>query len=161
MIEQTALVTGVEGGYAWVLPQGRNGSCGGCSSSKTGCSSSSSFDFIRKEPQKMRVLNPVYARPGDTVIVGIQADALVLYSLLAYLLPLIGMLLAAVLGGGLLSLLGIQGEAGVVLAAVVGLLGSLRLANKLGSRSMGGKGFQPVILRHRDQVIYSTLMPSP
>ncbi len=46
----------------------------------------------------MRVVNPLYARPGDTVVVGMQGEALVVYSLLAYLLPLLGLIIAAVSG---------------------------------------------------------------
>lgn len=160
MIEQTALVVSVEGGYAWVLPQQKNGGCSACSS-QSSCSSSSPFDFMRREPQKMKVLNPVYARPGDSVIVGMQGDALVLYSLLAYLLPLLGMVLAAILGHELLRLVGIVGEAGVVLAALAGLLGGLRLANVICAGSMGKQGFQPVILRAKGQPVYSSLIPSP
>ncbi len=160
MIEQTALVVNIEGGYAWVLPQQKNGGCSSCSS-KSSCASSSPFDFMRREPQKMKVLNPVYARPGDSVVVGMQGEALVIYSLLAYLLPLIGMVLAAMLGHELLRLVGIAGETGIVLAALAGLLGGLRFANMICAGSMGKQGFQPVILRTKGQSVYSSLIPSP
>lgn len=159
MIEQRALVVSVEGGYAWVLPQRESKGCSACSA-KSSCSSSSPFDFMRKEPQQMRVLNPVYARPGESVIIGMQGDALVLYSLLAYLLPLVGMVLAAILGHGLLALANIEGEAGVILAALAGLFGGLRLGNLISARSLHNKGFQPVILRAKGQPIYSSFIPS-
>lgn len=159
MIEQAALVVSVDGGHAWVLPQQKSKGCGACST-KSSCSSSSPFDFMRREPQKMRVLNPVYARPGDSVIIGMQGDALVLYSLLAYLLPLVGMVLAAILGHGLLSVVGVDGEAGVILAALAGLFGGLRLGNLISTRSLHKKGFQPVILRAKGQPIYSSFIPS-
>lgn len=159
MIEQTALVVSVDGGYAWVLPRQESKGCSACST-KSSCSSSSPFDFMRKQPQKMRVVNPVYARPGDSVIIGMQGNALVLYSLLAYLLPLVGMVLAAILGHEFLTLVNVTGEAGVILSALAGLLGSLRLANIICARSLHDKGFQPVILRAREQPIYTSLMPS-
>ena len=85
MIEQTATVVSVEAGYAWVIPQQVAGGCGSCKSGGS-CATSSPLAFLSsKEPQKMRVLNPLYARPGDQVVVGMQGEALVVYSLLAYL----------------------------------------------------------------------------
>lgn len=147
MIEQTATVVSVESGYAWILPQQQAGGCGACAS-KTSCSSTASpLNFTRKEPQKMRVLNPSYARPGDTVVVGMQGEALVIYSLLAYMLPLLGMLITAVLGREIFAFFDIVNELGTVFSGLLGLLGGLRLANLLSSRSFKSSDFQPVILR--------------
>jgi sigma-E factor negative regulatory protein RseC len=153
MIEQTAAVVSVEGGYAWILPQRTSGGCGGCAS-KTSCSSSASpFDFFRadREPQKMRVLNPLYARPGDTVVVGMQGDALIIYSLLAYLLPLVSLIVFAILGHAVFGVLGLGAEAGAILSGTGGLFGGLKFANILCSRSFRSEGFQPVILRIQGQ----------
>lgn len=160
MIEQTALVVNVESGNAWIIPQQGmgTGGCGSCSS-KTSCSSSTPFDFLRKEPQKMRVLNPVYARPGDTVVVGIQGNALLVYSLLAYLLPLVGLVLAAIVGQEVFSLAGLAGDLGAVLGGVAGLLGGLRLANLVVSRSFNSSVSQPVILRVVSHAGYASILP--
>jgi len=154
MIEQTATVVSVESGYAWILPQQQAGGCGACAS-KTSCSSTPSFSFMRKEPQKMRVLNPSYARPGDTVVVGMQGEALVIYSLLAYMLPLLGMLIAAVLGREIFAFFNVVNELGTVFSGLLGLLGGLRLANALSSRSLKSSDFQPVILRVVGQPMFS------
>lgn len=152
MIEQTAAVVSVDGGYAWILPQRQSSGCGACSS-KTACSSSASpFDFLRanREPQKMRVLNPLYARPGDTVVVGMQGDALIIYSLLAYLLPLVSLIVFAILGRVFFEILGLGAEAGAILCGIGGLFGGLKFANLLCSRSLSSETFQPVILRAQD-----------
>ena len=147
MIEQTATVVSVESGYAWVMPQQTVSSCGGCAS-KTSCTSTASpFSFMRKEPQKMRVLNPSYARPGDVVVVGVQGEALVMYSLLAYMLPLLGMLVMAIMGRELAAFGGITSEIVTVFSGLLGLVGGLRLANVIGARSLKSHEFQPVILR--------------
>ncbi|WML90168.1 SoxR reducing system RseC family protein [Thiothrix lacustris] len=157
MIEQTATVVSVESGYAWIIPQQQAGGCGGCASKRSCASTASPFDLVRKEPQKMRVLNPSYARPGDTVVVGMQGDALVVYSLLAYMLPLLGMLALAVLGRETFAFFGMANELGTVFSGLLGLMGGLRLANLISLRSLQSADFQPVILRVVGQPIFSGL----
>jgi sigma-E factor negative regulatory protein RseC len=159
MIEQTATVVSVEHGYAWVMPQQKEGSCGACSSKSSCGASSSILDFRRGKSdsgtQKMRVLNPLYARPGDQVIVGIQGDGLVVFSVLAYMLPLLGLILFAILGNAVFGWLGVQGEAGAILGGAAGLLGGLRFANMLAKHSLRSSAFQPVILRGaREHVLF-------
>ncbi len=158
MIEQAATVVSVEHGYAWVIPQQKSGGCGACSSKSSCGSVSSVLDFKRTKmgsgAQKMRVLNPVYARPGEQVIVGIQGDGLVVFSLLAYMLPLVGLILLAILGNVVLGRLGVEGEAGAILGGAAGLLGGLRIANMLARHSLRSPAFQPVILRAREHVLY-------
>ena len=105
----------------------------------------------------MRVLNPSYARPGDTVVVGMQGDALVVYSLLAYMLPLLGMLALAVLGRETFAFFGMANELGTVFSGLLGLMGGLRLANLISLRSLQSADFQPVILRVVGQPIFSGL----
>ena len=157
MIEQTATVVSVESGYAWVMPQQTAGGCGGCASKKSCTSSASPFDFMRKEPQKMRVLNPSYARPGDVVVVGVQGEALVMYSLLAYMLPLLGMLVMAIMGRELAAFGGVTSEVITVFSGLLGLVGGLRLANVIGARSLKSHEFQPVILRGVGQPLFADM----
>ncbi|QTR49593.1 SoxR reducing system RseC family protein [Candidatus Thiothrix anitrata] len=161
MIEQTATVVSVEAGYAWVVPQQRAGGCGACKSGGS-CATSSPLAFLSsKESQKMRVLNPLYARPGDQVVVGMQGEALVVYSLLAYLVPLLALLFAAFVGREAFAFLGFNTELGAMLAGVAGLLGGLRFANLLSVRSLDTANFQPVILRTKESPIYGQIIPSP
>ncbi len=146
MIEQTAVVVGVEAGYAWVLPNKAANSCGGCSS-KASCAPMVLDWKKMKDSPKMRVLNPLYARPGDSVVVGMQGDALVLYSLLAYLLPLVSLIVFAVLGQELFALSNSPREAGAILGGVAGLVAGLKIANVVASYSTRHADFHPVILR--------------
>jgi sigma-E factor negative regulatory protein RseC len=157
MIEQTATVISVESGYAWVMPQQAASGCGGCASKASCTSGASPFSFMHKEPQKMRVLNPSYARPGDVVVVGMQGEALVMYSLLAYMLPLLGMLLMAILGRELAAFGGVTSEFVTVFSGLVGLVGGLRLANVIGARSLKSNEFQPVILRGVGQPLFADM----
>ncbi|MDQ5770151.1 SoxR reducing system RseC family protein [Thiothrix subterranea] len=158
MIEQTAVVVSVDSGHAWILPQQKSGGCSGCAT-KTTCSTSSPFDFLNKEAQKMRVLNPSYARPGDTVVVGVQGDALVAYSLLTYMLPLISLILMALLGRELLAFIGITSEWATIFSGMAGLFGGLRLANLVAARSFQSNDFQPVILRVVGQPLFTGITP--
>lgn len=146
MIEQTAVVAWVEAGYAWVLPNKTTNSCGACRS-KTACTSTI-LDWKKdKEVRKMRVLNPLYARPGDSVVIGMQSDVLVLYSVLAYLLPLISLIAFAILGQELFALSHAPKEAGAILGGIAGLVAGLKMANVLSARPAQHEHFQPVILR--------------
>lgn len=158
MIEQTAVVVEAERGYAWIIPQKQAGSCSNCSG-KT-CSATSPFDFFRsKTPCKIQVLNPINARSGDRVVVGMQGDALLLYSFLAYFFPLLGLLLAAWLGREMFALMSLGSEAGAVLGGIAGLLGGLRFANTVSARSLQSDRFQPVILRIQGQASYRSIIP--
>ena len=149
MIEQTAVVVSIESGYAWIVPQHGNG-CGSCSA-KNGCTTAnaSPLDFFRqqREPQKMRVLNTLYARPGDVVVVGMQGEALIVYSVLAYLLPLLSLLVFAMLGREMFTWLLMSADLGAVFGGISGLLGGLKFANLISAHSLVRDDFQPVILR--------------
>ncbi len=107
----------------------------------------------------MRVLNPSYARPGDTVVVGVQGDALVAYSLLTYMLPLISLILMALLGRELLAFIGITSEWATIFSGMAGLFGGLRLANLVAARSFQSNDFQPVILRVVGQPLFTGITP--
>ncbi len=146
MIEQTALVASVEAGYAWVIPQKSSTSCGKCVSN-TACISDNILNKNTKNNPKMRVLNPLRARQGDQVVIGVRSEALILYSVLAYLLPLVSLIIFAALGKELFTALHLMPEIGAILCGFVGLIGSLRLINLWSSRHITAPDFQPVILR--------------
>lgn len=146
MIEQTAWVANVEAGYAWVIPTKSTNSCGKCISNKA-CVSDGLNHKNSKNPSKMRVLNPLHARQGDQVIIGVRSEALILYSVLAYLLPLVSLIIFAALGKELFTVLHLMPEIGAVLCGFVGLIGSLRLINLWSSQHITTSDYQPVILR--------------
>ncbi|MGB0845154.1 MAG: SoxR reducing system RseC family protein [Thiolinea sp.] len=155
MIEQTAKVVSIQRGYAWVLPA-KAGYCGSCKSEKN-CSSDGLFDFMKPAAEKMYVANPLHAKPGDEVVIGMQGNALLMYSVFAYLLPLLSMIAFAFLGKELFSALNLHADAGAVLAGVCGLLSGLRLASWLASHIARSENAKPVILRHKEQIIQPIL----
>lgn len=157
MIEQTARVVSTQHGHAWVLPSNST-NCKACSvKSGAGCSSAFSFfNATKTQCEPIYVQNPLHAKPGEEVVIGTQGNTLVLYSLLAYLLPLVSMLVFAILGSQVFQALSFPPEAGATLAGVAGLFSGFKLANWLAVQmSQANETMHPVILRHKEQFIYS------
>ena len=153
MIEEIAEVIRTGQGYAEIRPE-VSGGCSSCAS-KSGCSSSSSaFNFfLRKKnredvnQQTIRVQNPVYAKPGDKVVIGVRANTVLKGSLLAYFLPLLILLVSAVIGRLLFGWLGMNAELGSILMGVLGLLGGFKFVTNLLKHSNLSSSFEAVILR--------------
>nr|CAA6800745.1 MAG: Unknown protein [uncultured Thiotrichaceae bacterium] len=152
MIEQTARVMSLKQGYAWVEPLSAS-NCSGCESKSKGCSSSGVFDFLKPSSEKIYVQNPIHARPGDEVVIGMQSNALLMYSVFAYLLPLVSMLVFAILGNELFAALGMHADFGAILAGIGGLLTGLKLAGWLAQNISKSSNAAPVILRPNEKVI--------
>ena len=149
MIEEIAEVVSVGQGFAKVLPE-KGGSCLSCSS-KTSCSSSSdSFSFLtgtRKSPRTIRVHNPVYAKPGDRVVVGVKPNTVLKGSILAYLVPLMALLVFATLGNILFEEIGMNAEAGSIMMGLLGLYVGFQLVAGVFKNAVIAKDFEAVILR--------------
>jgi positive regulator of sigma E activity len=64
-------------------------------------------------------------------------------------------LVVAVLGREVLAMFGVVNELGTVLSGLLGLVGGLRLANLISSRSLQSADFQPVILRVVGQPVFN------
>lgn len=144
MIEESAHVIRIEGEHAWVETQ-RKSVCGSCSANK-GCGTSVLGKVLGQRRSYVRVLNPVGAKLGEEVIVGLGERAFVTGSLAVYAIPLLALLLGAVAG----EWLGNRYEWGDIASVIGGLSG---LAGGFGwlwlfARRVGGdRRYQPVILR--------------
>lgn len=117
MIE-TGRVIGVEADSVWVETE-QQAQCGGCSAQKV-CGQSLLASLYPKRRNQLRVaLRDQPDSPpalGDRVEFSVPDNALLAASLRVYLLPLVGMLMAAILGARLA-----WPEPVLVLAAVFGL----------------------------------------
>lgn len=136
MTETAARVTRVQGDAAWVAGVA-SASCGACGG--RGCGSSLFGRLWHPQEPEFQVANPIGARPGDRVVVGLPEGALWRAALASYLVPL-GLLLAGAVGGRELG-----GEPG----AVAGGLGGLALA-AVWLVQRRGRHPAPVILRRDD-----------
>ncbi len=91
------VVIGLEGNYAKVSTQKR-GVCEGCG--QNGLCFGSGAD----DPDDLLVQNPIQAQVGDNVEFGLPDGSMLRASFIAYLLPLFGLIVGAMLGQSLLSL---------------------------------------------------------
>ncbi|MFI0398806.1 MAG: SoxR reducing system RseC family protein [Thiolinea sp.] len=156
MIEQTARVVSTQYGHAWVLPLSST-ACNSCATkTDTGCSNAFSFlNSSKAKCEPIYVQNPLHAKPGEEVVIGTQGNTLVIYSVLAYLLPLVSLLVFAVLGSQVFQALQLPQEAGSILAGIAGLFSGFKLANWLAAQmSQSNETMHPVILRHKEHYIY-------
>lgn len=156
MIEQTAKVVSTKQGYAWVVPVNKAG-CTSCQSKKS-CANlnfTGLFPTAKPKTEQWYVHNPLHAKPGDEVVIGMQGNTLVVYSALAYLLPLITMLVFAVLGGQIFTWLQFSQEVGATLAGIAGLFSGLKMAAWLGVQMAKSIETAPVILRHSESTVYT------
>jgi sigma-E factor negative regulatory protein RseC len=146
MIEESGRVIRTSGDSAWVQTE-RRSSCGSCSARK-GCGTGALAGLFGARLHEVEVHNPIGARPGDEVIVGISESLLVRGSLALYLLPLLSLVAGALLGEGLAPQLGLRGgEAPAILGGVAGLAGGLLWLRWRTRRWPGDPAHMAVILR--------------
>lgn len=144
MIEENALVVAVEGDSAWVETE-RRSSCGGCAAK--GCGTGALSKVLGARKQRLKVHNPVGARAGDSVVLGIEEKALLLGSLMVYILPLLAMLGGGLLGEVLAPQWGMEAEGPSLLFGALGLLGGFLWLRGYNRRCGDDPRFTAVILR--------------
>lgn len=154
MIEEQAIVVRADTGTAWVETV-RRSTCGSCGAA-AGCGTSLLDRFLGRRPQQLEVENSLEVAAGERVILGVPEGSLLRAAAAAYLGPLLGLILGAVVGRHLplvpppaldptmashgpewLSLLG--GAVGFVLA--------LRLVARWSRSLARDPRFRPVLLR--------------
>ena len=96
MVEQQATVVDVNGDLARISIE-RQSTCGGCAS-KSSCGTGVLGKMMGNKTVLMTVKNPLAAKIGDKVMIGIQEGLLLKGSFMAYSLPLILMMLGAYVG---------------------------------------------------------------
>ncbi len=146
MIEEQALVTRCDGTFADVETQ-RNSSCGNCSA-KSACGTAALSKVLGSRRSTVRVLNPIDARPGDQVVIGLEETALTRNSFMFYMLPLLALILGAILAqwvGGQLH--PANTEPFAIAGGVLGLFGGLLWVRRYADSIRDDPHHQPVILR--------------
>lgn len=141
MIEEQGRVVAVESGAVWVETL-RKSTCSSCSAN-AGCGQGL-LDRLGMGGRRgyVRALSDLPLRVGDGVVIGVREDLLVRGSLLVYLVPLLGLLVAA----GLAESLAL-GEPLVILCAFVGLALAGLGVRWRSARTADDPGLQPVVLR--------------
>jgi sigma-E factor negative regulatory protein RseC len=144
MIEETGVVVALSGGLAEVETR-RQGACGSCSANGA-CGTSLLARYLGRRPLLLRARNQAGAAPGDSVIVGVPEDGLVMASLAAYLVPLLGLMGGGALGQSLGGSLG-AGAGGGILGALLGLGLGLGWLSRFNRGHAQDPRYQAVVLR--------------
>ncbi|MES9968848.1 MAG: SoxR reducing system RseC family protein [Candidatus Thiodiazotropha sp.] len=149
MIEEPATVISVDDGYAVVETQQR-AACGTCDSAGS-CSTTVLSGLFKRRHNRLRVSNPIHAKPGERVIVGVQENAFLKISFLAYLLPLLCMIVMAILmQAAATRFTPVIGELPQVVGGLLGLISGFFLLRLFTGQKQDQPGYQAVILRSAD-----------
>ncbi|OGT20227.1 MAG: hypothetical protein A2V90_03625 [Gammaproteobacteria bacterium RBG_16_57_12] len=149
MIEETAQVVAVDGEYAWVETR-RKTTCGNCAAN-TGCGTSVLQKVLGQKRNRLKVINHAAAQVGDEVVIGIQEQALVRGSLMVYMVPLLAMLAAAMLGEQFAAARQTDSELTVTISGLAGLLLGYLWLRHITVRIGQDERYQAVILRKQMQ----------
>lgn len=145
MLETQAVIVKIEQGVTYVEAEA-GGSCGSGHCSTSGCSTAVLTRIFSQQPKALRVNNPIDAQVGEQVMLGLEEGAFLKSTLLAYLLPLLAMLLGATIGMWMGD--GARGrDLYAALGGLLGLIGSVFCIKWLNPIVFDANRAQPVILR--------------
>ncbi len=139
MIEQQATVVAVEGETAWVTAP-RRPACARCARGG-GCGAGLWARALGLRQARVPVDNPIGARVGEQVVVGLEEAALLRGSALLYLVPLGALLTGGVVGQGFGE------EVGALAGGAAGLAAALAWLRRRGRQLALDPRWRPVILR--------------
>lgn len=146
MLETSAVVVSCEAGYAVVETQTQAG-CGDCHAGAS-CGTSVLSGLFKRRRNRVMARNPIEARPGERVIIGLRERTLVAASCMAYLIPLLSMILLAIAGGALSENWHWDiGELGSIAGGLFGLIIGLLLLRDYARHNRQDPASQAVILR--------------
>ncbi len=143
MIEEKALVVSSNAQYAWVSPL-KSAGCSGCPSAST-CSSTFLSSMLKQKTERaVKIDNLDGVSAGEHVIVGIHSVNLLFSSMLAYLLPIICLLLFALIGHVFFS------EMASILLGLFGFCFGLKAANVTAANLRVCGKLEPIMLGKSD-----------
>ncbi|OZG70623.1 transcriptional regulator [Hahella sp. CCB-MM4] len=141
MIEEQGKVVAIDGDYAWINTM-RESACQSCSASK-GCGQKMLNSVSSGRSSQVKVSRTLDVNVGDRVLVGIAEEALLKASILAYLLPLLAMIVCAGAAEAIFSF----PDPVVALIGVLGLALGLILVKTLSFRLSCNPSYHPQLLR--------------
>ena len=148
MLEETGQVIALEGEYAIIETQQRS-SCGQCKSADS-CGTSVLSGLFKAHRNQVRVKNHLGLSVGDKAVIGINESILLSTAALAYMLPLIIMILLSVIT----SLSGVSDNMSFV-AGLLGLFSGMKIANHIMARSQWNNSNEIVLLRNANEPLIS------
>ncbi|MBD3670567.1 MAG: SoxR reducing system RseC family protein [Gammaproteobacteria bacterium] len=153
-MEETAIVMQVREGEAMVSAQ-RQSACGHCSVNSS-CGTSVLSRHIGKRSMQMWVSDPIGVKEGDTVTIQIQEGGLLLGSLAVYLLPLLLLMAAALLGEAVARNLMLDSEITSIVFAASGLLIASMWLRHFNRRIKSSERYRPTIIKRTNTINFIT-----
>lgn len=142
----------LEEGGAWVETL-RTSACGSCSVNK-GCGTGVISKYFASRLNRVKAVNPIDAQVGDSVIIGLEEQALVRGSFAVYIVPLLFMFLLAVIGEWVARAMGFQSGDGVAaLFGIAGLVVGFLWVRKFSKDVSVDERYQPVIIRVESELV--------
>jgi sigma-E factor negative regulatory protein RseC len=132
MVEEHGIVVAVDGDSAWVETQPKS-ACGHCNVGSS-CGTSLLAKWFARKRNRVQVKNQLGLQPGDGAVVGINEQVLTKAAFMAYMMPLLCMIVLAMAASGL----GVK-DASVALCSLLGLGLGLVLMKVLNGR-VGSEG---------------------
>ena len=146
MVEEQGTVVAVDGAQAWVETR-RRASCDSCSV-RHGCGVSTLAKAFGRRRSRVRVLNSISARVGDSVVLGLNEQAMVRGSLAVYAVPLLALLAGGIIGEMFARNLAADStEPYAIMSSLLGLLAGFAWLRRFAGRVRNDESYQPVILR--------------
>ena len=152
MLEEDAKVVSTTGDTALVAIRPRS-SCSSCDV-KGACGTSIIASLFPSRNKTFIVENTLKAEVGQDVIVGLDEAVLQRASIIVYLLPVLGLILGAALGGYLAErYFSFPAEPASIVAGLSGMVLAFMLASRFSNGSAGKTQYQAKILSVRKQNI--------
>ena len=139
MIEEVGKVVAIEGNQAWVETL-RQSACDTCSA-KSGCGHSA-LAKLGQKTNHLQASCELSVSVGEQVVVGVPEDIMVKSSLMAYLMPLISMLVFALAADHYFA-----NEGLTALCSALGLAAGFGYLRWHFARNKHDQRYQPVVLR--------------
>lgn len=135
--EETVKVTLIKDGYAYV-ETAKASSCGSCAA-KSSCGSLNFF--AGRQQSGLKIRNTLNLKTGDSAVIALSSNKLLLGALLLYIFPIITLLVSAALARYFV------GETGSIFFGLGGFLLSLLLVRSTLQKQKNINQFEPVLLR--------------
>ena len=142
MIEAIAAVVKVDNHQVWVA-SGRNNTCAGCQQQASCPASGLDIFFSNKS---LAVESNIPLKVGDQVMVAIEESVLLKASVLLYLPPLLAMFAGAGIADSFLTENFFYADLVIAACAMISLLLSLRLSNRIQRMFLKNHRAKPVVV---------------
>lgn len=136
--EEKAVVSNVDGDFVFLQTLSKT-SCSNCYL-KSGCGQVSTI-FTLQRNNKLKINNTLNLHEGDSVIVGMAPDKLLIATVLMYLSPLLLLFVFSFIAKILL------GEYASIIFGMIGLFSGLLLVKKITQQKSIASSFQPKLIR--------------